>query len=61
MTLFGIEPVPPSVTTEELRAWRASVADQLADMVADDNFRHRWDEHRRCLAELDAWIAEVAS
>ena len=61
MTLFDIKPDPLPVTTGELRAWRASVADQLADMVADDNFRHRWDEHRRCLAELDAWIAEVAS
>ena len=60
MTLFDIEPDHTPVTTEELRAWRTGVADQLADMVADDNFRHRWDEHRRCIAELDAWISEVA-
>ena len=46
-----------------VRIWRAQVADRLA--VAEgadpgsDPIEHRLDEYRACIAELDAWAAEL--
>ena len=46
-----------------LRHTRAIVADRLARAEAadpgTDPIGHRLDEYRACIAELDAWIAEL--
>lgn len=47
----------------DVAEWRQAVAERLARAevagTGTDPISHRLDEYRACIAELDAWIAEL--